>query len=154
MNKVIVWASRIISVACIVYPLIYLVNKFSNEKVIEATTKTVLPIPILIVVSVIGMVLIVGVSTQLFIVYFSKAKSNPFSFTVIAPFGLIILGITWFAKLWINKISLLIEVNAERFMNDLSTYAYSMNVVMIWVGIGIGIGLAGVIYNYIEQNKA
>ena len=96
---------------------------------------------------------VIGLSTQMLVLYIDKAKVNPFSFAVTMPFALVIFAVTWFARIWVDKINLLIEINAERFMNDLSTYSYSLGVVMIWVGVGLLLGIASIIFEILDSES-
>jgi len=154
MSKILIWVSRIAAWLCAIYPLVYLTNKFTTVQVTEATTNNVLPIPILILISVLGLVIIIALSTQLLILYINKIKGNPFSFIILAPFILVMLGISWFARVWLHKVDLLIKTNVTQFSNDISTYSHAIGVIMIWWLVAILIGSAGEIYNYIEQKKA
>lgn len=153
MSKIIIWFFRIAAWVCAIYPLVYLTNKFTKVKVTEATTSEVLPMPLLIFISVIMLVLIVAISTQLIVVYINKIKGNPFSFVILAPFIMIMLAISWFARVWLHKIDLLIKTDIAQFSNDISTYRHALGVIMIYWAIAILFGSVAEIFNYIEQKK-
>ena len=136
-----------------VLPIIYLGVKYSKVKVVESTTKTVFPIPILIFFAIFILVAMIGLAVWLFALWLQSAKKSKLSFSFIAPFGLVEFALTWVFRMLVIKIKLLIENNVTQFIVDLQGYAYSLGVVMIYVGIGLFIGLSSTIAYAIHEYK-
>ena len=152
--KIVKYGGFIVSALCIfVIPLWYLIDKYSKVKVVEATTKTVMPIPILIFLAIFILVGIIGLAVYLFAMWLQSATKSKVSFAFIAPFGLVIFALTWVFRMLVSKVILLIEHNVEQFLIDLNGYMYSLGVVMIWVVIGLGIGLSTTIAYKVHEYR-
>jgi len=152
--KIVKYGGFIASALCIfVVPLIYLITKYSKVEVVEATTKTVMPIPILLFLAIFILVGIIGLSVYLFAMWLQSAMKSKVSFAFIAPFGLVIFALTWVFRMLVMKVTLLIETNVTQFISDLNGYYYSLGVVMMWVAIGLGIGLSTTIAYKVHEYK-
>jgi hypothetical protein len=152
--KIVKFTGFILSTLCIfIIPLWYLIDKYSKVKVVEATTKTVMPIPILLFLILIVLVGIIGLAVWLFAMWLQSATKSKVSFAFIAPFGLVILALTWVFRMLVSKVILLIETNVTQFIEDLNGYMYSLGVVMIWVLIGLGIGIISALANTVYEYK-
>jgi hypothetical protein len=131
--------------ASLVGVIIYLVWKYTETTVIEETTTT-LPIPVLIFIAGVILIFSIAVSVVILLSYWEYIKIHKFSFISMSPISILIFGMTVFSRLLINKIRVLVEINVEQFMIDMTTYKGSTTVILTMLGAGFIIGLIGFIY--------
>ena len=145
-NKIILWFFRVCSIVLVfIAPLVYLIMKYSGKVVVEDTQSS-MPVIILLFITVLVLVLIMWLGSQVLVVYWEYVKKHPFGSVSVFTFGTIILALSFLMIQWIDKFTNLIEYNTARFVTDLSTYKGSMSVIIIYVSIGLASAVAGFIW--------
>jgi len=145
-NKIIIWTARLSSITLVfIAPITYLIWKYGGTEIVEETQSS-MPIPILLLVSAFALIIIMWLGSQVLVVYWDYIKRHPFGAISTLSFGTIILVLTLLGIQWVNKLNDLIEYNAQRFIDDLTMYRGSMNVILVYVSLGLGLALVGYIW--------
>ena len=143
MNRAIEIVSKLVAIGLIfIAPLIYLVQKFSNEEVIPEHTNSSMPLLILVMLSIVLILFISFLFSQLM----AYMKDNPFGYSSIFFFGSLVATVSFLGISWINKLNDLVEYNTAQFMTDLEVYAHSMVIVLVYVLSGMIVGAVGLAY--------
>ena len=147
-EKLLIYLSRIVMFGLIIGGLWWLYDKYSTTTilVLPPTETTTIPMVVLLFIGVVVLILCIGLATQMMFAYGDYIKKHWFSFQAFAPFLLIILGVTGFAKLTLYRITLLVEVNVAQFLTDLSTYNDTTTKMLWWFGSSFVVGLLGFVY--------
>ena len=133
-----------------IWAIIYLITKYNETVTVEETTTT-MPIPILLLIAVFIAVIVIGGAIIMILTWWEQIKSDRFSFYTFAPILLLILGVTLLARLLIDKLYVLIQMNTAQFLIDLMQYRESVMTVLWIVLSGIIVGALGKAWEYISQ---
>lgn len=147
-EKIPIYLSRIIMFGLIIGGLWWLYDKYSTVTILDTppTETTTLPIVVLLFIGLIVLILCIGLATQMLFAYGEYIKKHWLSFQAFAPFLLIIIGVTVFAKMTLYKVILLVEINVTQFMSDLNTYNETTTNMLYWFGGAFIVGLIGFLY--------
>ena len=144
MSKAIVITTKLLAIYFIfIATSWHLINKFTKETIVIASTSSSLGMPALIGVSLLGILFVVFVFKQVS----NTINDNPFGYGSILFFGTLISTLTLMGFLWIRKLIDLIEVNSGLFVIDLQTYNDSLQRMFIYMIVGVLIAIGGLVYD-------
>lgn len=129
--------------------LIGLFRYYNAYKVIEPIipsqeSRTIVPIPILIIASVFLFIILLSGAAQILVTFWTYLKEH--KTMIVYPFLLIGLGFLQLAISIMLVVKRMIETNAIQFMNNLGSYITSTETLMNWILAGIVVGLLGLLY--------
>jgi hypothetical protein len=132
-------------IVAIFWAIGYLIWKYTKVEVVE-TTKTSLPIPMLIVIVLLIAIVVFGGFIILLISWWEKIKEDKLSFYTFLPIYILMLGTIIISKLGLHKVKVLLEFNVQQFIQDLTNYNQSLTVLIFILVSGIVVGAIGYVF--------
>lgn len=139
------WIPRSYMIVAIFWAIGYLIWKYTKVEVVE-TTKTSLPIPMLIVIVLLIAIVVFGGFIILLISWWEKIKKDRLSFYTFLPIYILMLGTIIISKLGLHKVKVLLEFNVQQFIQDLTNYNQSLTVLIFILVSGIVVGAIGYVF--------
>jgi hypothetical protein len=140
--------------AIILIALYNFYNKFKTIEPIIVTqqTRTIVPIPILIIASVFLFIILLSVAGQIFALFIKYIQDH--ITMIVYPVMIIAIGFLQLAIAIMTVVRTMIETNAIQFVANLSLYINATETLVLWVIGGVGVGLAGLGYEIYLKFKA
>jgi hypothetical protein len=146
MKKIPVYASYVIMYILIAIGLYRFYKAYLRVEVIIPTVepRTIVPIPILIIFSVILFIVLISVGMQILVVFWNWLKEH--QTLIVYPFLIIAIGFAQLAIAVMTVVRTMIETNATMFIENLTLYIQSTEQLIYWILAGVIIGGLGVVY--------
>jgi hypothetical protein len=127
----------------ILFGAINFYNKFKRIEPIIPTTesRTIVPIPVLIIFSVFVFIIILSLGAQILVAMWTYMKDH--KTIIVYPFLVIALGFLQLAVSIMLVVKSMIETNAQKFIQNLGDYIIATESLMNWVIWGVIIGAVG-----------
>lgn len=130
-------------------------NKFKLIEPIIPTTesRTIVPIPVLIIFSVFVFIIILSLGAQILVAMWTYMKDH--KTIIVYPFLIIALGFLQLAISIMLVVKSMIQTNAQQFVLNLGLYITATESFMNWVIWGIIIGAVGLgVQWYVNKTQA
>lgn len=139
----------------IIYGALNFYNKFKRIEPIIPTTesRTIVPIPVLIIFSVFVFIIILSLGAQILVAMWTYMKEH--KTLIVYPFLIIALGFLQLAVSIMLVVKSMIQTNAVQFVANLTSYISATETFMNNVLWGIIIGAVGIgIQWYVNKTQA
>ena len=141
--------------ALIFFGAINFYNKFKRIEPIDIITesRTIVPIPVLIIFSVFILIILLSFGAQIFVWIITELKEH--KTLIVYPFLLIALGFLQLAVSVMIVVKTMIETNATKFIQNLGDYILATESFMNWVIWGVILGVIGFgIQYYLDKTQS
>lgn len=110
----------------------------------SAETRTIVPIPILIIFSALLFIVLLSVAAQILVAFWEWLKDHKTA--IVYPFLIIAIGVAQLSISVMTVVRSMIETNAVSFVNNLTLYIQSTESLIYWFIAGIITGAFGLGY--------
>jgi hypothetical protein len=136
--------------------LIALYNFYNKFKTIEPIiitqeSRTIVPIPILIIASVFLFIILLSVAGQIFALFIKYIQDH--ITLIVYPIIIIAIGFLQLAISIMTVVKTMIETNATQFIANLALYIDATESLALWVIGGVIVGLGGIGYEIYLKYK-
>lgn len=139
LKTIIKWVSRIYMATAIVWMIVYWISKYTKIEVVEETKISIGLVPLLIII-VVSAIVVYGGFFILLVSWWEKIKEDKFSIYTFLPIYILLIGTMGLAWGLTDKLKILIQINADRFIQDLIGYQGTMINSLLILGSGLLVG--------------